>query len=106
MSSLQEHLELSNVVLLQKIGLNENQTEILKDFILKLQESFSLANKSNIPADLTFIAIEETFRDYFDGVSIEIKNSKEKIDVFKYEFKELKWSILHHKNIENYLCLK
>lgn len=47
----------------------------LDEFVGQLQDAFSFANKTNLEEQLIFIAIEKTFKEYFDCVDIEIKQN-------------------------------
>lgn len=55
--------------------LTEEDQDNLDEFVGQLQESFSFANNAELNEQLIFIAIEKTFKEYFDGVDIKIKSN-------------------------------
>ncbi|WP_418187296.1 hypothetical protein ACNSOP_09020 [Aliarcobacter lanthieri] len=46
----------------------------LDEFVGMLQDAFCFGNK-NLDEDLIYIALEKTFKEYFDGVDIEIRKN-------------------------------
>lgn len=68
-----------DLVKYEEEDLTENQIDVLNEFVGQLQEAFAYANNSHMPDDLKFIAIEKTFREYFDKVDIEIKPNMGKL---------------------------
>ena len=55
--------------------LTEENQDNLDEFVGQLQEAFAFANKAELNEQLIFIAIEKTFKEYFDCVDIKIKSN-------------------------------
>ena len=55
--------------------LTEEDEDNLDEFVGQLQEAFAFANRNELNEQLIFIAIEKTFKEYFDGVDMKIKSN-------------------------------
>ena len=76
--SIEEHPESFDIALLkqeEKQKITQQDNDNLDEFVGQLQDAFSFANKTELNEQLIFIAIEKTFKEYFDCVDMKIETN-------------------------------
>jgi molybdopterin converting factor small subunit len=74
----------------QQAKLREEQDEALEELKENLQEAFGKVNEKVDDNELIHGILGQVVLEFYDGYSIEIKDTKYRIDVTDYNFKELR----------------